>query len=511
MTRTMGQWVCMALHRTGHRTSDLVAALGSLTLAIFAISHRSFWCQIQAYTVIGLFGIAFALFVRQYKRRMHECATVRSDSYCVDCRSESRASIYVGACMHREASIYESLYPRPVDLWLVVLLWAIWVCYGALFHDGKHVSEENKLLGSATGSLAGEMLPAALRLLRILLFFLASVVSFFASETSGPAHVIVTLALCLFPDAMSTPQALDTGELAVRTFVFVGLFLASEALERVRPYAAFVCTFDKDSSVIVVALQMALRKAPRRSISSQWTSCLRASETSPHEHGSSAEERAEIETRRTAARTFARARSSLRSLWVLVVSPVSFGFALVQVFLVYLIVWYHWSRVHATVRAKSNLLRSSNAPPVPVKKRSAGKTVLPFGKKNDSGDEQPLPPPSQLESGTAVRRASSAPHRERASAHPTSPAASLPKRRKARRAPPVPAKTPTSPAVPRRNAGANGQSASPPIAPPKKAKPAAVPAMNTFDVSLQEAVSIALMSAESKQKKAEKKEPKLQD
>ena len=504
----------MGLHRTGHRTWDLVATAGSLTLAVLAISHRSFWCQIQAYTVIGLFGVAFALFVRQYKRRMHECATVRSNSYCVDCRSESRASIYVGACMHREASIYESLYPRAVDFWLVVLLWAIWVCYGALFHDGKHVSEENKLLGSATGSLAGEMLPAALRLLRILFFFVASVVSFFASETSGPAHVIITLLLCLFPDAMSTPQALDTGELAVRTFVFVGLFLASESLERVRPYAAYVCTFDKDSSVIVVALQMALRKAPRRSISSHWTSCLRASETSPHEHGSSAEERAEIETRRTAARTFARARSSLRSLWVLVVSPVSFCFALVQVLLVYLIVWYHWSRVHASVRAKSNLLRCSSAPAVPVKQRPAGKTVLPFGKKNDSGDEQPSPPPSQLESGTAARRASaSGPQREKASAHPTSSAASLPKRRKARRAAPTPApaKTPASPAGPRRSADANGRAASPPAVPRKLEKLAAAPAMNTFDVSLQEAVSIALMSATSKQAKTEKKDPKLQD
>jgi len=427
MPATTHQWVNASLRRTSHAWLELSIAVLALLLSSLAISNRAYWCQLQAYTVLGLFGVTLLLYVRQYTRRLHESVAVRNNVYCVDCKRESRMTVFMGARLHRQPSVYEALNPRPIDAWLIVFVWAVWVCYGALFHDGKHVHDENELLHEATGGMFGDNLPGLLRDARVVALYFVSLESFFSGQ-ARLGGIGALLFLALFPDSTSTPQSLDTPALIVRSLVFVSLFVASEVIERLRPYAAYIAAYDRFNSATVVVYQMALRKALRRSISSSMTAYLCASGlASTDQHSATAEERADYETRRAAERVLVRLSSPLRSAWVLIVSPMAYAFALVQIAMSLAIVWYNWKRVRGNVGAKSEVARLIHAEPSGQShKRRARSPILPVTKKDlprrssgSAAKSQPFkksrsPPPSVPATpppSPAVSRASSSARR----------------------------------------------------------------------------------------------------
>jgi len=397
-TRT--QWVDISLRPVSYYRLDLAIVVLVLALASFAIANRAYWCQLQAYTVIVLLGATLLLFVRQYTEQLRQTASARNQAYCVDCKQESRLTLVLGSALHSQPSFYESLYPRPLDAWAAVALWAVWVCYGALFHDGRHVHDENALLGDS--AFFGDQLPFLVRGARLAVLYLLSLQTFFRFQLRG-VDVLVFLVLALLPGENSLPQSLAFGELLLRTMVFLVLFVSSEALERVRPYVAYLAAFDKHSSLPIVVLQMARRRAPRKSISGDMSAYLQAPGTAEIDCSGTAQERIEAETRHATDSVLARILSPVRASWVLIASPLAVCLALVQVLLVACVLMYNHRRAEQFVRGKSNLLRhrATNQPPPKQQSSARQGPLLPLTEKSTAKAEPPKLRPSGPLSPTA--------------------------------------------------------------------------------------------------------------
>lgn len=419
MPETTIEWTPTHLDSLLSARLDAALVVLSLGLAAFGVSNRVWWCQLQAYTVIALFAAGLLLFSRQKARRRHAAVVVRNGVYCTDCAGRSRAVVLAGPLADSQPSVFERLYARPVDWWLSVFLWAAWACYGAIFHEGQHVREEDSLLGAATGSMVGLALPLALRVVRVVVLYFFAIASLL-SDTIGGTHAAVAFVLALFPGEKSTPQALTTEELTVRTFVFVSLFLLSEALERTRSYSMFLATFNESSHWLAVVTKMALGEALPHKIPKSHTEALCFVNTD----GSSAS-RTEAEDNETMRKLHERMRSSLRSAWILIVPAYAYGLAVIQVLLVLVMYWYNWKRARNAVLAKSNSLRSSsedttsmskNTPVLPITNKHAKSTPKPKPRRAETP-----PPPARSSSGLRsrskeARRPKRAPRRKKPAA-----------------------------------------------------------------------------------------------
>lgn len=426
MPPTVQRWVSIRRRATLSYRMELAVAVLSLGLSSFAISRRDHWHQLQAYTVLSLFSVAFVLFSTRSAREKHRSIDVKTDTYCVDCKDESRATISVGLDSVGETSLYERLFARPVDAWVIVAVWAVWICYGALFHDGQHVFDENKLLDGIVSSSFAHSLPPFLRGLRHVILYGFAVASLF-SKSVDTAHSVVFVLLSFFPSTLSTPQELALGALFVRAVVFFMLFLLSESIERVRPYAWYVMLYDDKKSVLLAAVQMARREAHRSSVSTRCSPFL----AMPNAHtvqggGSNPAETLLHERRRDIDKILSRVRSPLRSAWVLVVSPNAYASAMSLLVLMLAITWFNWRCVGNAMRSKSNLLRV-----LLQQKRSTRK--------------RPVLPVTAADAGVSNRPSSPSPQHSQPARRRTPAGHSLPRQRRHASPSPVPTKTPSPP------------------------------------------------------------------
>ena len=493
MPSTVDQWVAFYLPSVSW--GEISLAVAALLAAGSAVANRAHWCPLQAYAVVLLLALALVLRTRNLLSTTHETVSVRSWAYCVDCKRESRACVYQGACLHKQSSLYEALFPRPVDIWLMIALWAGWVCYGALFHEGQHVHDDMRLMTeAASGTAFSEVLPTFVRFVRVMVLFVFAIFSHFVSDSDTPLHAALVILLALLPDTLATPQALSLLELSTRTLLFVLLFVASEILERVRPYTAYLSALDRNTSVVIVAIQMARNQAMRYAIASGMDVYLQSPDVGPEDTSASPEERGRMERRRTVTSVLARMRSSLRSMWVLISGPPAVGLAVIQILLVLFLLWFQSQRVTRIVRSKSDRFRViQNGESVPEHRTHSSrssKTVLPFTNQDLPSDS---PQRRSLHSST-----SSSPTLHRA------PGKSATIRSRSKTRTPTPETSPLAPQVPRRVKRAKSKQHKS----PDTSDDTSVPALSAVDQQLQSAVAAALNRAKNG---AAPKEQKLQD
>jgi hypothetical protein len=206
----------------------LVKITALMVLCAFALHLRLVWCRIQPLLALAL--LLCALVVRTDRRP--------SSSYTFDGGS-TRLS-------HYECIRYAELAPR----WhLLLVVYAAWIAYGALFHEGRHVADDLAVLDGLLlpGDIGSAFIVSAVRLLTLLLLSCASMSPWsFARFTSRHASFgvaslcAVYAALLALPPINGVPQVLSVGETVGRCFFLILMFAASEAWRAVAEHNAFV-------------------------------------------------------------------------------------------------------------------------------------------------------------------------------------------------------------------------------------------------------------------------------
>lgn len=282
------------------RTSILLSTT-FLMLGCVAVSHRGLFCQLQAYVVIVTLIVSYIMYDSRVEDMKGRRSSIHGGLHCVDCGGPSRAVVKVG-WNHKAGTLYDAVFYDPINVWAMLAVWGGWVAYGALFHEGAHIADENALLEESSG---------VLRTVRVFLL-----VTFSFSSLLGPSeHTYQTAFVCailtLFPDVRSTPHSLDAVELAVRTGVFITLFITSEILHRFEDLSDYVTHFDTPHRLALRVFTDVLGTAQTRRLSRK--DCITV--TCPPEP----------------ARYDHHIRTIISSFWVLVCPPHHYVPALVQV------------------------------------------------------------------------------------------------------------------------------------------------------------------------------------
>ena len=238
-----------------------LAAFLALELAAWGVANRAIWCQLQAYTGIGL--LVLVLLTRERERRdKTELLVKPMDSvYCASCCSTESISVIVGSrAREYDNTVYQQLYVPMVRNSLMLALWLSWLAYGALFHEGRHEHAENSALSAVVGFSA--YLPQALRTARALAYFVLALLSLVEPRTAL-VHTVIAVLLLPFPTGSATPQSLTLISLAARTSLFVALFVVAEIFELNSVHCRWLRKHDNDKAVTLAACEMALERAKR--------------------------------------------------------------------------------------------------------------------------------------------------------------------------------------------------------------------------------------------------------
>src|SRR3990172_8932372 len=122
-TATEQHWINIS-QRPAKRYFWLVAVvLAVLLIGAAAVAHRALLCQLQAYAILLLSFVSFALYVN-YTSVCRECTvdTLRSP-YCIECRRESRGAMVVGRQVADISSNYERFYMSMMRMHLAAFVW----------------------------------------------------------------------------------------------------------------------------------------------------------------------------------------------------------------------------------------------------------------------------------------------------------------------------------------------------------------------------------------------------
>lgn len=214
-----------------YRTMKIVAAL---VVAAFVLHLRLVWCRVQPILVIALLFLSVATAAGNGSRRRP------LDVF--DSVPAMRISSY--ECAH-----YLMLRPRWNQ---VFVAYAVWIAYGALFHEGRHAAADLAVLD-------GLLLPTDIGSSTVISFLRNLTLFLIACATMSPdyllhrqqqvgAALLVAYAVVLaLPSAHGVPQVLSVAETLVRSACFLLMFFASELWRVAVEHYLFVVSICEDS------------------------------------------------------------------------------------------------------------------------------------------------------------------------------------------------------------------------------------------------------------------------
>jgi hypothetical protein len=380
----------------------LVKITALMVLCAFALHLRLVWCRIQPLLALAL--LLCALVVRTDRRP--------SSSYTFD-GSSTRLS-------HYECIRYAELVPR----WhLLLVVYAAWIAYGALFHEGRHVADDLAVLDGLLlpGDIGSAFIVSAVRLLTLLLLSCASMSPWsFARFTSRHASFgvaslcAVYAALLALPPINGVPQVLSVGETVGRCFFLILMFAASEAWRAVAEHSAFVtraCSGALSASE-VRDLQQRVREVAVRG-AAKYSSIPPPTKNIEEGDGDDPvfiEDAVGVEEFPVTLSTL----SAMRSAWILTTPNNYIAFCSAFVFLLCAI--HYTSQWSLLTRARAEkcftLLETTNsvAEPMPASAKlntSAAKHAAEEIRKNAAAKPKQPPPPAPSPSNTIVNRRTS--------------------------------------------------------------------------------------------------------
>jgi len=251
---------CSLRLRVGTFFAPALASTALLLAAGVAVNYRTIYCQIQAAAVVLVAAAAVHVRERERKRRTETGVKEQRIVYCLQCGRTSETALAFGALValtRGESSIYEKLHVPLFNASLMLGVWAAWVAYGALFHEGAHEAAVNAALEVSFGF--SDTLPALVHAARLVALFAAAVVSLFARRAFALPHLGVLFLAALLPPAGATAQALSLGELTSRTALFAALFLVADAFELNARYCAWLRSPHSERNVVIAAVHCALK------------------------------------------------------------------------------------------------------------------------------------------------------------------------------------------------------------------------------------------------------------
>jgi hypothetical protein len=271
-------WINVSQNATHRQWKAIIFSFVLLEAGALSVSYRAHLCQAQAYAIIVLAIIAMANMLLYGSLRRDSVVEIKKEVYCADLSKSSHIAVTPGRLSADVVSSYERLYFSQVRLWLPLLVWLVWVAYGALFHSGPHSNNVEHELLVDLGNV-GESTPALLKEARLYALAFCGIGSilltgWFRRDTKDgtSSSVIVPVAeqrwqsllwllfalLLFFPSRESTAQALVPSLLAARTALFFVLFVLSESMNRLVHYERWLRCYRAFTQAILVAIQIAL-------------------------------------------------------------------------------------------------------------------------------------------------------------------------------------------------------------------------------------------------------------
>lgn len=332
---------CSLKFRRRRYFSSALLASALLLAAGVAINYRTVWCQIQAAAVIAITFVAMLFRERERKERTEHGVKQQHIVYCLNCRRTNQTALSFGsrvAVTRAESSIYEKLFVPIFSGSLMLGVWAGWIAYGALFHEGAHEAAVNEAIEVFFGF--SDELPIFIHTMRAWLLFLFAVVSLFTHASFSLYHVVFLLLCSLLPPASATAQALSLDELTARTSLFCALFIVAETFEQNARYCAWLRTARGERNVVLVALHSALKgdRGTRPLVSTNHASIDVLSET-------------EVGRAYSFFASASRIVSALRSSWILLVPLSGVPLGIVQVALMLALIARERSALASAVRS----------------------------------------------------------------------------------------------------------------------------------------------------------------
>ena len=455
------RWVAHGVRSMRSGVLPLFVAFSAVLTASTALVYRSQWCQLQAYAVVLLVAVAFAM--RAHVNAIGRLVGARLSwrAFCAACGARDTVAVQPGAFNVRGVSLFETVYPWPTPLRtsaLLPALWAAWLAYGALFHEGVHVTQDDSV---ARQWLGGSNV-SWLRTARTMLLFAAAFEHLFSGHRrrdsviavrAAVVHCAIVLCLALFPEASATPQSLSFALLIERAMLCVATLLLTERLERVRLLVSLMRSYDVTHAWCMAVVCMARGEQPPDKIGRASRRELEACTDSLD-----AADRADDDLQQYRDELLSEAvdvRLALSGGWLLLVSADDARlWASIQLALTVLQLAFNWRRVHALLDTKSDLF--SAAPPAAetVSHRTAARSARSVDVNQPANhfgtaaavDTSPKSQPQQKSSHSAppmrtktrLSRASSPPTPTDA---PTRRRSNSRRRRRVRAEPPVPAPT----------------------------------------------------------------------
>lgn len=446
------RWVAHGARSMRSGVLPLFVAFSAVLSASTALVYRAQWCQLQAYAVALLVAIAVALHVHAGAIERLVGARLSWRAFCAACGARDTLGVQPGAFNERGVSLFETLYPWPTPLRTAVLLpasWAAWLAYGALFHEGVHVTRDEKIAEMWFG---GDSV-GWLRTVRTVLLFVMATQHIFSGDQRRDSvtamraslmHSFVFLVLCLFPDATATPQSLSFVLLVERAMLCTAALLLTERLERVRLLACVMRSYDVAHTWCMAILCMARGEQPPAKIGRgsrrELESCTDSLDASDHADDDLQQYRREL------LRNAVDARLALVGGWPLLVSVHDARlWTSVQLALTALVLAFHWRRVHALLYTKSDLFcADASAVSAAVHRGSARGNIPAAPSHVDSLQRPRSPPPKPTPERPPSSRTSSPTTTETTAVNADQPVrrrSSSRRRRRVRAEPPVPAPT----------------------------------------------------------------------
>jgi hypothetical protein len=282
MSRRSVCWINVSQRPTHRQAVSIASIFVLLTIGSLAVAFRIYLCQAQAYAIIVLTIIAGSTMLLHTSQRRESLVKIKKEVYCADLSQTSHIAVTPGRLSGTVVSSYEQLYFTRVRVWVPLIVWLVWVAYGALFHSGPHTEHvSHELLIDISN--VGDETPAMLRVARLyLLVFCAlssmaitqwfrrrdaresevTIVKMSEGEQRWQCRIWLLFALLLFfPARESTAQALLPMRLLARTSLFLVLFVLSESVNRLVHYERWIRCYHGFTQAILVAIQISLGKA----------------------------------------------------------------------------------------------------------------------------------------------------------------------------------------------------------------------------------------------------------